>query len=698
MSDFTIWGIGAGASAVVVVAAVVIYAWYSYLKARLPLAVYYKDLESRVSDLKAKFTDLVTEVERHRQEVGNLLQEKMTLEAEIGDARAWLDKNRTLLEQLPIKRAEIAETEEKLRRVRQEWLQVQAQRLDEEEKAATARREVERAQTEIAELKTYRDRLADRVVALQQQQRQLEVQTGKLELDTKKAADQLERLRSELAREEKRLASLEAEYKKTRAEQLEHLQAELAREEKRLASVQEECKKAKAEQRAAEDARAKAAAERSGLESEISTKKKVLESLQETVNGLSKRIDEFMVRTDPPPPEKRLADFVRPVLATPKAAASQEESNDAGEKARLEFCEKHIHDSGFQFHRRILHAFHTSLKTADISPLVVLAGISGTGKSQLPRLYAEGMGMHFMNVAVQPRWDGPQDLFGFYNYMEHSYKATELARALRQMDARNWEEKTGDGKYVQEGVLLVLLDEMNLARVEYYFSELLSKLEMRNVTGLDEEDRQHLAEIEIDIGPLPKGEKPRRLLVGSNVLFAGTMNEDETTQSLSDKVIDRANVLRFGKPEHLKKDKPQPKKPPNVYLRYEHWENWLPPALPQHEEDTFKEVCQNLNSALAKIHRPFAMRVYQAMYRYVTRYPRWVPDGFRCAMADQFEQKIIPRLRGLSREERENEEVLDEISRLIHGLGDGALTSAFGAARDRPVFQWAGVNREEKQA
>lgn len=669
MSDFTIWGIGVGASAIVVVAAVVIYAWYSYLKARLPLAVYYKDLESRVSDLKAKVADLVTEVERHRQEVGNLLQEKMTLEAEIGDAKAWLEKHREEYLRVPAMKAEIAETKEILLRLRQEKLQAQAERQEEEEKSATARREVERAQAEMTELTALKSRLQSYVETLQQKQTALQVETGKLELDCKKAADQLERLRSELAREETRLAALQEEYKK-----------------------------AKADQHAAEDARAKAAAERSGLESEINTKKKVLENLQATVNGLSKLVDEFMVRTEPPPPDKRLADFVRPVLAAPKAAASQEARSDADEKARLGYCEKHIRDSGFQFHRRTLHAFHTSLKTADISPLVVLAGISGTGKSQLPRLYAEGMGMHFMNVAVQPRWDGPQDLLGFYNYMEHSYKATELARALRQMDAANWEEKTGDGKQVQDGVLLVLLDEMNLARVEYYFSELLSRLEMRNATNLDEEDRRHLAEIEIDIGPLPKGEKPRRLLVGSNVLFAGTMNEDETTQSLSDKVIDRANVLRFGKPGRLLKDKPPAVPPPDCYLRYRNWKAWLCPGLPQDKEDNFKKIFDDLNTMLAKINRPFAQRVYQAMYRYVANYPRLPSDDwFRCAMTDQLEQKIIPRLRGLSRDTDEKaEEVLDEIGGLINDLGDADLTNAFGAARERTVFQWAGVNRQEK--
>ena len=126
-------------------------------------------------------------------------------------------------------------------------------------------------------------------------------------------------------------------------------------------------------------------------------------------------------------------------------------------------------EHGFVFNERLLRAFHTGLKCADSSPLVVLAGISGTGKSLLPELYAATLGMNFLPVAVQPRWDGPQDLFGFYNYMEGRYKATELSRLLWQFDRYNnpaANENTGYGTLPMN---LILLDEMNLARVEYYF-------------------------------------------------------------------------------------------------------------------------------------------------------------------------------------------------------------------------------------
>ncbi len=87
---------------------------------------------------------------------------------------------------------------------------------------------------------------------------------------------------------------------------------------------------------------------------------------------------------------------------------------------------------GLAFPQRVIHAFHTSLKVQDISALVILAGISGTGKSELPQRYADYIGAQLLTLAVQPRWDSPQDLQGFYNYVEKKFKPTDLMRGLYQ--------------------------------------------------------------------------------------------------------------------------------------------------------------------------------------------------------------------------------------------------------------------------
>ena len=88
--------------------------------------------------------------------------------------------------------------------------------------------------------------------------------------------------------------------------------------------------------------------------------------------------------------------------------------------------------SGMRFPKRLVHAFHTSLKAAELSPLTVLAGVSGTGKSELPRLYSRFGGLGFLSLAVQPNWDSPQSLFGFFNSVDNRFNATTVLRAMVQ--------------------------------------------------------------------------------------------------------------------------------------------------------------------------------------------------------------------------------------------------------------------------
>ena len=146
------------------------------------------------------------------------------------------------------------------------------------------------------------------------------------------------------------------------------------------------------------------------------------------------------------------------------------------ESAALHRVTTHMQALGLEYPKRVINAFHTAMKVNETSQMAVLAGISGTGKSQLPRRYAEAMGIGFLQVPVQPRWDSPQDLMGFYNYIEGRFRPTDMARALYHLDAYNGPKESGA---LQDRMMMVLLDEMNLARVEYYFSDFLSRLESR---------------------------------------------------------------------------------------------------------------------------------------------------------------------------------------------------------------------------
>jgi dynein-related subfamily AAA family protein len=321
------------------------------------------------------------------------------------------------------------------------------------------------------------------------------------------------------------------------------------------------------------------------------------------------------------------------------------------EEEVLDELQQNLKAQGLLFSDRILKAFHTSLKVGQISPLTVLAGVSGTGKTILPLEYAKAMGMHSLPVSVQPRWDSPQDLFGFYNYLEHKYKATDLARALVRMDTYNFLPENFpslQGQKRNERILLVLLDEMNLARIEYYFSEFLSKLELRRlVTDPSQHNQRASAEFELETGPRSAEDSIFRLWVGENVLFVGTMNEDESTQTLSDKVLDRANVLRFGRPpEGISSTGHGNGATQNgKFLEFSEWQSWIKhlSAGNRWDNDVNRWIA-SVNEALDQIGRPFGYRVQQAIREYILQYPG--VDGGRIyarAFADQVEQKVLPK-------------------------------------------------------
>jgi predicted nuclease with TOPRIM domain len=139
-----------------------------------------------------------------------------------------------------------------------------------------------------------------------------------------------------------------------------------------------------------------------------------------------------------------------------QAAPSEPRDAQLEDQALFE-VEQHLGKLGLKYDRRTLYAFHTALKINETSQMTVLAGVSGTGKSLLPRRYAEAMGLRFLQISVEPRWDSPQDLLGFYNYIEKRYRATDLARTLVHMDPYNTSRLSNGGH--EDEMMLVLLDE-----------------------------------------------------------------------------------------------------------------------------------------------------------------------------------------------------------------------------------------------
>ena len=160
------------------------------------------------------------------------------------------------------------------------------------------------------------------------------------------------------------------------------------------------------------------------------------------------------------------------------------------------------------------------------SKIIILEGISGTGKTSMPYC----LGRFFKNPAticsVQPSWHDRSELLGFYNDFTKRFTETDFLRAVYEAGYR-------------QDPCLVVLDEMNLARIEYYFAEFLSVMEMPNAL-----------EWNIDLIPAKSENDPAHIVDGKlhieqNIWFIGTANNDDSTFTITDKVYDRAMSLFF---------------------------------------------------------------------------------------------------------------------------------------------------------
>ena len=183
--------------------------------------------------------------------------------------------------------------------------------------------------------------------------------------------------------------------------------------------------------------------------------------------------------------------------------------------------------AGLLYDKKDLINFHISVKS---SRLVVLAGMSGTGKSGLVRLYGKALGLPEERVRflpVRPSWMDDGDILGYVDMKNMVYRSADTGLAELLIDAAAHPEQ----------LYMVCFDEMNLARAEHYFAQFISVLE--------KEENPVIRLYNPALAPrLYNSEKyPADIPVGRNVIFTGTVNVDESTYHFSDKILDRANVI-----------------------------------------------------------------------------------------------------------------------------------------------------------
>jgi MoxR-like ATPase len=255
-----------------------------------------------------------------------------------------------------------------------------------------------------------------------------------------------------------------------------------------------------------------------------------------------------------------------------------------------------IRGAGLQLDDQTIRRYHVSLKTRGF---VVLSGISGSGKTWLAELYAQAVGANSLLVPVAPNWTANEDLLGYYDPLAKEYRHTTFSRFL-QRAASAWSEAQRAGVAAQPYHLI--LDEMNLARVEYYFAKFLSAMEIRA--------REGSARLELD------GDTATELT--PNLMFIGTVNVDETTHGFADKVYDRAQLIEIPVSEA---------------------------AIRQHLVGTsYATPVLEVWKAMRPV-APFAHRILDEIAAYVRQAQKLGVDVNE-ALDEQLVQKVLPKIRG----------------------------------------------------
>ncbi|MCU5095788.1 MrcB family domain-containing protein [Bacillus wiedmannii] len=309
----------------------------------------------------------------------------------------------------------------------------------------------------------------------------------------------------------------------------------------------------------------------------------------------------------------------------------------------IDHVSSYIQSKGFYYEEKDLVNFFLSLKT---KPFVILSGISGTGKTKIVQWFAESLGAteenrQFTLIPVRPDWSDSSDLLGYVN-LQGEFQERPLIKVLENADAN------------PNRPYFVVLDEMNLARVEYYFSDFLSVIESRK-----------WKDGKIVTSPvLPESITNKHITIPSNVYIIGTVNMDETTHPLSKKVLDRANTIEFNTVNLdyfnflMDMEEKEAEIVSNSSLETEYL----------HLKECFKEnedLVRNISNVLIKINKILESVGAQVGYRIrdeICFYMAYNEQGkllsFDEALDYQIYQKILPRLAG---SDGRTEEVLKQL-------------------------------------
>lgn len=308
-------------------------------------------------------------------------------------------------------------------------------------------------------------------------------------------------------------------------------------------------------------------------------------------------------------------------------------------KDTISQIKSYIASKGFSYEDGLIENFYLSLKS---KPFVILAGTSGTGKTRLVKLFAEAVGATTENgrykmVPVRPDWSDSSDLFGHVD-LNGNFIPGAIIDFVKQAEID------------REHPYFLCLDEMNLARVEYYLSDILSVIETRD-----------FADGKIPSDPLvtdtyygPDTAATKRygtILFPESFYIVGTVNMDETTFPFSRKVLDRANTIEFSYVDLLPdfetflSEAPRALSLKNSFLKTE----YLLLSQCADESEAVTGYClelQKINGILQKANAHVGYRVRDEIVFYLLNNRRSCLLPEDQAMDNELMQKILPRVQG----------------------------------------------------
>ena len=231
-----------------------------------------------------------------------------------------------------------------------------------------------------------------------------------------------------------------------------------------------------------------------------------------------------------------------------------------------------------------------------VTKLIILQGMSGTGKTSLAYAFGEFVDNEAVVIPIQPMWKERTDLIGYYNEFTKKFNETTMLCTLYEANLNN-------------DLYALVLDEMNIARIEYYFAEFLSLLELPNPEG------RNLDVVSDKCENDPKLLKNGKLRLPVNMWFIGTANNDDSTFAISDKVYDRAMVMNLDKKakpfevEGYKKER----------ISINHLNDLIDKAQEEYSltERNLRRIKQLDEYMIKTFHLTFGNRIMKQIYSYV---------------------------------------------------------------------------------